>query len=51
MEVVELSGMSDVDHPGLTSREESGKNPCMVDLQLGGATESPSSANVLLLMT
>ena len=42
VEVVELSGVSDVDRSGFTSIEESSKNHCMVDLQLGGETESLS---------
>ena len=47
MEMVELSGVSVVDRPGLTSVEEGGKNHCMVDLQLGVQTESPSLPHIL----
>ena len=47
MEMVELSSVSAVDCPGLTSVEEGGKNHCMVDLQLGGQTAPPSLPHVL----
>ena len=42
MEVVELLGVSYVDCLGLTGIEGSGENHCMIDLQLGGETESLS---------
>ena len=44
--MAELSCVSDVDCPGLTSIKNS-KNHCMVDLQLGGETEFPSFPHFL----
>ena len=47
VEMVELSSVPAADSPGLSSVKEGSNNHCMVDLQLGGHTESPLLPHVL----